>query len=318
MHVVIRSCWGGPEVLELTELPTPEPGKGEVLVRVAAAGIDAGVLHLITGEPRVLRFGLGRTAPRSARIGTELAGTVEAVGEGVTSLSVGERVFGVTDGSFADAVVASASKLARIPAGVDPVDAAAAAVSGMTALDALRVAGALAGRRVLVLGAGGGVGTFVVQFAVAEGATVTGVCSTAKLELVRSLGAQHVVDYTVAEPTGEYDVIVDTGGRRDLTQLSDLLVRGGTAALVGGEGGGPVLGGFERQLLAPLRMLFSGRRFVSVMSSTTTAKLERLGARLAAGDARAAIDRRYPLAEAGDAMRHFASGSVAGKLVLVP
>jgi NADPH:quinone reductase-like Zn-dependent oxidoreductase len=319
MKAAIRREYSGPDGVEVAELPLPEPAKGEVRVRVAVAGVDASADHLMRGEPHLVRFELGRPQPRSPRFGTELAGTIDAVGEGVTGLAVGDRVFGVAQGSFADAVIASPAKLGILPAGVDFVDGAAAAVSGMTALDALRTLGPLAGRRVLVTGAGGGVGSFTVQLAVAAGAIVTGVCSTSKVELVRSLGASEVVDYTAGEPTGQFDAIVDTGGRRDLRVLRDLVVRGGTVALVGGEGGGgPLLGGFERQLLAPLRMLFSGRRFRSVMSTTTTRKLEELAAHLAAGDARAAIDRRYPLVEAAEAMRHFASGTVAGKLVLLP
>lgn len=318
MRALIRREYGGPDTIELTELPTPEPAAGEVLVRVSAAGIDAGAHHIMTGEPRLMRLGTGRQRPTNPRFGTELAGTVEAVGPGVTSLRVGDAVFGVAQGSFADAVVATASKLATLPAGLDPVDAAAAAVSGITALDVLAAAGPLAGKRVLVTGAGGGVGTFVVQLAVAAGATVTGVCSTAKVELVRSLRAAEVVDYTVAEPTGQFDVLVDTGGLRPLSALRTLLVRGGRALLVGGDGGSGPLGGFERQLFSPITMLFSGRRFSNVMSSTTTAKLEQLAAHLVAGDARSVIDRRYPLSEGAAAMRHFESGTVAGKLVLIP
>lgn len=319
MKAAIRREYSDPDGVELVDLPLPEPATGEVRVRVAAAGVDASADHLMRGEPHLVRFDLGRPQPRDPRFGTELAGTVDAVGDGVTGLSVGDTVFGVGQGSFADAVVTKATKLATLPAGVDPVGAAAAAVSGITALDALRTLGPLTGKRVLVTGAGGGVGSFTVQLAVAAGAIVTGVCSTAKVELVRSLGAAEVIDYTQGEPTGQYDAIVDTGGLRDLRALRDLTLRGGRVALVGGEGGGgPLLGGFDRQLLAPLRMLFSGRRFVSVLSTTTTAKLERLAAHLAAGDAHAAIDRRYPLAEAAEAMRHFGSGTVAGKLVLIP
>lgn len=317
MRALLRPTYGDEGVLEIGDVETPTPGPGDVLVRVTAAGIDAGAHHIMTGEPRLMRlaFGLGR--PRRPQIGTELAGVVERVGSGVTSLVVGDAVFGVTNGSFADAVLAKATKLAKLPAGLDPAAAAAAAVSGMTALDALAAAGPLEGKRVLVTGAGGGVGTFVVQLAVAAGATVTGVCSTAKTALVRSLGAE-AVDYTQGEPTGQFDVIIDLGGLRRLRVLRDLLVRGGRAVLVGGEGGSGPLGGFERQLFAPLTMAFSGRRFVAVTSTTTTAKLEMLAARLTRGDVHAVIDRRYPLSEAIEAMRHFSSGTVAGKLVIVP
>jgi NADPH:quinone reductase-like Zn-dependent oxidoreductase len=318
MRAVLRREYGGPSVIELAEIETPEPARGQVRVRVTAAGIDAGAIHFLEGEPRLVRLALGRPAPKDPRIGTELAGVVEAVGEGVTTLSVGDAVFGVSQGAWADALVASATKLARLPEGLDPADAAAAAVSGITALDALRAAGPLAGKRVLVTGAGGGVGTFLVQFAVADGAVVTGVCSTAKVALVKELGATAVVDYTQGEPTGEYDVIFDTGGSRPHAQLRDLTVRGGRVILIGGEGGSGPLGGYERQLLAPLTMLFSGRRFVSVTSSTTTAKLEVLAARLLAGDARAAIERRYSLEETAEAVARFLSGKVAGKLVIEP
>ncbi len=316
MRAVTRREWGGPLVVE--NVDAPQPATGEVLVTVAAAGIDAGVHHLWRGEPGMLRLGMGRERPRDPRIGTELAGTVAALGDGVTAYAVGDRVFGVANGSFAESVVAKTGKLALLPAAIDFADAAAVAVSGITAQDAIDAAGALDGRRVLVTGAGGGVGSLVVQLAVAAGATVTGVCSTAKADMVRQLGASTVVDYTAGEPTGDYDVVVDTGGRRELRAISALLVRGGRAVLVGGEGGGGLLGGFERQLLAPLTQLGSGRRFANVMSSTTTAKLERLAARLVAGEAHAVVDRSYPLEQAAEAMGRFAGGTVAGKLVLLP
>ena len=317
MRAVLRSAYGDASVLTVGDIETPTPGAGEVLIRVTAAGVDAAAHHFMTGEPRLMRLSTGLGAPRSPRLGVEVAGVVDAVGPGVTALAVGDAVFGLANGSFADAVVGQVGKLAKLPAGLDAADAAAAAVSGITALDALAAAGPLAGRRVLVTGAGGGVGTFAVQFAIAAGAGVTGVCSTAKLPLVRSLGAE-AVDYTQGEPTGAYDVIIDTGGRRSLRRLSGLLVRGGRALLVGGEGGGGPLGGFERQLFAPIVMLGSGRRFVSVMSTTTTEKLEKLGAALVAGEAHSVIDRRYPLEQAAEAMRQFAASTVAGKLVLIP
>ena len=313
MRALLRREYGDASVVELGEIETPTPSKGEVLLRVTAAGIDAGAYHFMTGEPRLMRLGTGVGSPRDPRLGIEVAGVVEALGPGVITLSVGDTVFGVTNGSFADAVVAKANKLAKLPAGFDPADAAAAAVSGMTALDALAAAGPLAGKRVLVTGAGGGVGTFIVQLAVAAGASVTGVCSTAKVSTVESLGAE-VIDYTKGEPVGQWDVLFDTGGLRTLRALSDLLVRGGRALLIGGEGGRGPLGGFERQIFAPLTMAFSGRRFIAVMSSTTTAKLEKL----AASGVRPVIERRYPLTEGAEALRHFESGTVIGKLVLIP
>lgn len=307
-----------PEYDEITfgEAAAPSPAKGEVLVRVAAAGIDAGCHHLMTGEPRLARLATGTGHPSSPLFGTELAGVVEVLGPGATSLAVGDAVFGVSSGAFAELAVARADRLTRLPAGVDPVDAAAAAVSGVTALDALAAAGPLAGRRVLVTGAAGGVGSFLVQLAIAAGAEVTGVCSTAKTALVRSLGAT-AVDYTQGEPTGEYDVLFDLGGLRPLAALAALLAKGGRAVLVGGEGGTGPLGGFERQLFAPLTMAFSGRRFVAITSTTSVAKLDVIAGRLASGEVRAVIDRTYPLAEGVEAIRHYERGTVAGKLVLV-
>jgi len=321
MRAAVRHEYGGP--IQVVDVDAPVPGRGEVLIRVAAAGIDAGADHLMRGEPSVVRLGLGIGRPRDPRFGTEVAGTVEALGKGVTDLAVGDDVYGVTNGSFAEFVVAKAGKVARAPQGLDPAASAAAAVSGITALDAVRAAGldspgSGVGRRVLVTGAGGGVGIFAVQFAVAAGAQVTGVCSTAKVDLVRSLGAEDVVDYTAGEPSGTFDVVIDCGGRRDLRVLRDLLVPGGVAVLVGGEGGGGPLGGFERQLLAPLRMLGSARRFVPLTSSTDPAKLAALAGHLEAGHIRAVIDRRYPLTDTAIAMDHFAAGTVAGKLVLIP
>lgn len=314
MRALLRREYGS---VEVGEIDTPTPAKGEVLVRVIAAGLDAGAHHFMTGEPRLLRLATGLGTPRSPLFGTELAGVVEQVGPGVSSLSIGDTVFGVTNGSFADAALAKANKLTTLPAGLDPVDAAAAAVSGMTALDALAAAGPLAGKRVLVTGAGGGVGSFLVQLAVAQGAHVTGVCSTAKCALVEQLGAT-AVDYTEGEPNGQFDLLFDLGGRRSLRALGALLVRGGRAVLIGGEGGRGPLGGFERQIFAPLIMAFSGRRFISVTSSTTTAKLDALAERLTRGDVRSVIERRYPLSEGVTALAHFESGAVAGKLVIVP
>lgn len=193
-----QDAYGASDVLELREIPRPSPGTGEVLIRVAAAGVDQGVWHLMAGLPYLIRlFGFGLTKPKVAVRGREVAGVVEAVGAGVTRFQPGTEVFGTCDGSFAGYALAKADKLAKKPSNLSFEESAAAPISGVTALQAVRDAGAVAaGQRVLVIGAGGGVGCFAVQVAKAFGAEVTGVCSTGKMELVRSLGADRVLDYT--------------------------------------------------------------------------------------------------------------------------
>jgi NADPH:quinone reductase-like Zn-dependent oxidoreductase len=281
MKAMVQDVYGSADVLELRDVARPEPGDGEVLIRVRAAGVDQGVWHLMTGLPYLVRlFGYGLKKPKVPIRGREVAGVVEAVGPGVTRFSPGDDVFGTCEGSFAEYVCAKEDKVARKPARLSFEEAAASPISGVTALQAVRDAGQVTvGQKVLILGAGGGVGSFAVQLAKAFGAEVTGVCSTGKVELVHSLGADAVVDYTktyIADAGKAYDLILDAAGNRPLSFLRRLLVPKGTLMIIGGEGGGKLTGGFERSLVAPLVSLFSGRKFKGLVAKETHLDLEAL------------------------------------------
>ncbi|CCQ47727.1 alcohol dehydrogenase GroES-like domain protein [Pseudarthrobacter siccitolerans] len=263
MKAIVQDVYGSADVLELRDIARPGPRDGEVLIRVRAAGVDQGVWHLMAGLPYLIRlFGYGLKKPKVPVRGREVAGVVEAVGGGVTRFAPGDEVFGTCEGSFAEYACAEEDKAARKPGGLSFEEAAAAPISGVTALQAVRDAGQVTvGQKVLVLGAGGGVGSFAVQLAKAFGADVTGVCSTGKVELVRSLGADAVIDYTTTDIAGAgklYDVILDTAGNRPLSLLRRLLVPKGTLVIIGGENGGKLTGGFQRSLGAPLASLFLG------------------------------------------------------------
>jgi NADPH:quinone reductase-like Zn-dependent oxidoreductase len=223
MRAIVQRRYGGSEVLLLSRVPRPTVAAHEVLVRVHAAGLDRGTEHLMTGKPYAMRLGFGLRRPKNPVSGRDVAGTVAAIGSAVTRLAVGDEVYGVARGSFAEYAVAKESKLARKPANLTFAQAAVAPVSGVTALRAVQDVGHLeAGQSVLVLGASGGVGSYAVQLATALGATVTGVCSTAKVDFVSSLGADHVIDYTrqdFADATDQYDLILDIAGNPTLRQL---------------------------------------------------------------------------------------------------
>ncbi len=242
MQAIVQHAYGPPDVLRLEDVEPPVIGDDEVLVRVHAAGVDPGVWHLMTGLPYLVRvMGYGLRAPKTRVRGTDVAGRIDAVGEKVTQVRVGDEVFGVCEGSFAEFARAKADKVAPKPASLSFEQAAAVPVSGLTALQGLRDQGEVQpGQQVLIVGASGGVGTFAVQLATAFGAEVTGVCSTGKVDLVRSIGASHVIDYTrddFARPGRRYDVILDTGGNRPLRDLRRALAPRGTLVIVGGEGG---------------------------------------------------------------------------------
>jgi NADPH:quinone reductase-like Zn-dependent oxidoreductase len=321
MKAIVQDTYGDADVLRFDDIDMPTVGAGDVLVRVHAAGVDAGVWHLMTGLPYLTRLGFGLTRPRHRVRGRDVAGVVEAVGDDVTDLAPGDAVFGTSvTGAFAEYVAVPANRVVRKPAGVSFAQAAVVPVSACTALRALRDNGRLAaGQRVLVLGASGGVGSYAVQIAKALGAEVTGVCSTAKLDYVRSLGADHVLDYTSADPvdgTTTYDLIVDTGGNRPVRALRRGLTENGTLALVGGEGGGRWTGGFGRQLRAPLLSPFVGQRLTAVMSSERASDLEELSRLMESGALVPPVDRAFALDETADAVRYYLSGAVQGKAVV--
>ena len=321
MKAIVQDVYGTADVLELRDIARPAAGRGEVLVSVRAAGVEQGVWHLMTGLPYLIRlFGFGLKKPKVPVRGREVAGVVEAVGAGVNRLKAGDEVFGTSEGSFAEYVCAQEGRLAAKPRNLSFEEAAAAPISGVTALQAVRDAGQVTvGQKVLVIGAGGGVGSFAVQIAKAFGADVTGVCSTGKVGLVRSLGADAVVDYTredFAAGGVRYDVILDTAGNRPLSVLKRALGPRGTLVLVGGERGGKLTGGFERSLAAPLFSLFSRQKFKGLVSKETHLDLEALASLIEAGSVRPALDKVFALAEAPAAITYLREGRSLGKVVV--
>ena len=322
MQAIVQDHYGpAQDVLRIAEIERPVIGEGEVLVRVRAAGVDKGVWHIMTGLPYPVRFaGYGVRAPKDRVRGREVAGSVEAVGPGVTTLAVGDEVYGVSEGSFAGYARARADKLAPRPAGLTFEQAAAVPVSALTALQAVRDRGRVrAGHKVLVIGASGGVGTFAVQIAKAFGAEVTGVCSGAKADLVSSIGADHVIDYELGDigrGGHRYDVILDAGGGRPLRSLRRMLTPRGTLVIVGAETGGRWLGGNDRQLRAMLLSPFVGQKLGTFICSENAADLLVLTGLMESGQVMPVIDRAYPLSEAPAAIRYLQDGHARGKVVI--
>jgi NADPH:quinone reductase-like Zn-dependent oxidoreductase len=321
MHAVVQETYGDADVLHVTQIDTPTIGDAEVLVHVRAAGLDRGTWHLMTGRPYLMRImGFGLRGPKNRVPGLDVAGTVAAVGSKVTRFVVGDEVFGVSRGSFAEFAAAREDKLAPKPPSLTFEQAAVVPVSAITALQGLRDRGRIeADQKVLIVGASGGVGTYAVQLAKAFGAEVTGVCSTAKVDLVRSIGADHVLDYTkddFADGTRHYDLILDLGGNSKTPRLRRALAPHGTLVIVGGESGGRVTGGFGRQLRAPLVSLFVRERLTMLASKENAADLEALTDLIEAGAVTPSIDRVYPLDQAPDAMARLAAGRVRGKVAI--
>lgn len=321
MKAIVQDTYGSTDVLELRDVDRPEIADDEVLVRVRAAGVDRGVCHLMTGLPYPLRIGgYGLRAPKTPVPGMDVAGVVEAVGSDVTRFQPGDEVFGIGKGAFADYARARESKLAPKPANLTFEQGAATAISGLTALQALRDKGQVQpGQLVLVIGASGGVGTYAVQLAKAFGADVTGVCSTAKVDLVRSLGADHVIDYTRDDVTAgqqRYDVILDIGGNRPVSDLRRVLAPRGTLVIVGGETGGKWLGGMDRQLRAVLLSPFVSQKLTLRIPSENYGDLLVLTELIEAGKVTPVIDRTYPLSEVPQAIRYMEQGHARGKVVI--
>lgn len=256
VRAVTQDRYGGTEVLALSDIRPPTPADDEVLIEVAAAGLDRGVWHLMTGRPWLVRLvGFGVRRPKRPVLGSDLAGRVVQVGSAVTRFAVGDEVMGIGRGAFAELAVAPEAKLVHRPENVVTEQAAVSTISGITALQALTTIGRVQpGQRVLVIGASGGVGSFAVQLAVALGASVTGVAGPTKLDAVRALGAEAVVDHTRhrIDEIGRFDLIIDTGGRNPLRRLRRALTSNGTLVIVGGEGGNRVTGGFGRSVRAQI------------------------------------------------------------------
>jgi NADPH:quinone reductase-like Zn-dependent oxidoreductase len=320
MRAVVRGRYGAPaEVLRLDEAPIPEIGADEVLVRVRSAGVDRGVWHIVTGLPYPLRLaGFGVRAPKQPVVGGDLAGVVAAVGSSVTRFRVGQEVYGTGHGTFAEHARAAENRLSLKPATLTFEQAAAVPVSGLTALQAVRDQGRVEpGQQVLVVGASGGVGSFAVQIAAAFGAVVTGVAGPTKLDLVRQLGAAHVLDHTRdALPERRYDVVLDIGGNTAVSRLRAAMTRRGTLVIVGGENGGRVLGGLQRQLAATVLSPFVRQRLGTFVCKENAADLAILTGLLDAGQVTPAVDQVLPLASAAQALQLLLDGAVRGKLVL--
>jgi NADPH:quinone reductase-like Zn-dependent oxidoreductase len=321
MKAIVRDRYGSADVLRLSDVEVPDVGDEQVLVRVRAAGLDRGAWHVMAGLPYLLRVaGYGLRRPKVAGLGSELAGVVEAVGAKVTGLEPGEAVFGTCRASFAEYASTEPDKLARMPANLSFEQAAAVPISAVTALQALRDHGRVkAGQHVLVIGASGGVGTFAVQIAKTLGAHVTAVASTQKLDLVRSLGADDVIDYThtdISDDGKRYDVVLDIGGNRPLSRLRRVLAGDGTLVIVGGEGGGRSTGGIHRQLGAMVLSLFVRQRLGTFIATPNSTDLDALRALIEAGSVTPSVDRVIALEEIPEAIRDLTHGRVRGKVVI--
>jgi NADPH:quinone reductase-like Zn-dependent oxidoreductase len=321
MKAIVQDTYGSPDVLELRDIDKPTVTDNEVLIRVHAASVDPGVWHLMTGLPYLVRImGYGLRKPKTPVRGRDVAGTVEAVGKNVTQFKPGDEVFGICEGSFAGYACAREKKLAPKPANLTFEQAATVPISAITALQALRDKGRVQpGQRVLVIGAAGGVGSFAVQLAKAFGAHVTGVCSTTKIDLVRSIGADDVIDYTrddFADGAQRYDLILDTAGNRFLSHLRRALAPKGTLVIVGGEGGGRWFGGFDRGLRAGMLSPFVGQRLRMLISPERKEDLQSLRELIEAGKVTPVIDRTYPLSEVPEAVRYLEKGHARGKVVI--
>lgn len=316
MKAMARDEYCGPEGLELRDMDTPVPRAGEVLVRVRAAGVDQGAWHVLTGLPYLGRLAFGLRRPRAKVVGMDVAGVVESVGAGVTTPRPGDEVFGICRGAFAEYACGKAKTLPAKPENLTFEQAAAVPVSACTALTAVR--GVVAGQRVLVVGAGGGVGSYTVQLATAFGAAVTGVCSTSKVDFVRSLGATGVIDYTKEPLTGRYDLVVDIAGGRPISALRELVAPRGTLVAIGGETGGRWVAGLDRNLAIQVRNPFTRQRLRAPISIVRPADLAELSTLLADGRITPAVDRTYALGDLPAAITDLRERRVRGKIVVLP
>jgi NADPH:quinone reductase-like Zn-dependent oxidoreductase len=323
MKAIVQDRYGDVDVLDFRDIDRPVPTDDEVLVAVHAAGLHRGDWHIMAGLPYLIRVAvptLGLRRPKVPVLGMDLAGTVAAVGTGVTRFQAGDEVFGWADGAFAEYAVAPEDQLAAKPVALSFEEAAVVPTSGFAALQGLRDVGQLRpGQRVLVIGAAGGVGSFAVQLATAFGAQVTGVASTSQLELVRAIGADQVVDYTrteVTDGTRRWDLILDCGGHRSLSQLRRALSPKGTLVIVGSEGRGRWLGGFDRNLRAVALSGLVGQRLRMLSSKPRQDDLQVLRELLEAGRLTPVIARTYPLGEVPEAIRQMIEGHGGGKIAI--
>lgn len=322
MKAIAQNEYGPADVLQLRDVARPSAAEGQVLVQVRAAGVDPGVWICMTGRPYAARAAFGLRRPRVQVRGRALAGVVTAVGAGATRFRPGDEVYGTSPGgTFAEYTVASWKQLAFKPPSLSFEQAAAVPISGVTALQCVRDGGQVqAGQQVMITGAAGGIGSFAVQIATALGASVTGVCSTGKAELVLSLGARKVIDYTSDEVDSDgprYDVIIDTAGCRPLPLLRRALTPRGTLVLAGGgHDAGGLLGGYTRQLRAPLVSMFTSQHLRGLAARERARELEELTDLIESGAVTPVVGRTYPLAGAPDAIRYLAGGHPTGKIII--
>jgi NADPH:quinone reductase-like Zn-dependent oxidoreductase len=321
MKAIVRDAYGSADVLELRDIDRPVVGDHEVLLRVRAAGVDQGVWHVMAGLPYPIRLaGFGLRAPKNPVLGADVAGVVQAVGKEVSGFRRGDEVFGIAKGSYAEYARASEDRLAPKPANLTFEQAAVVAISGLTALQGLRDhAKVRPDQKVLIIGASGGVGTYAVQVAKVFGAHVTGVCSTTKVDLVRSLGADQVIDYTrddFADGQQGYEVILDVGGNSSLSRLRRALTPKGTLVIAGGETDGRWLGGTDRQIRALVLSRFIGQKLGTFVSRENHGDLMVLKDLIEAGKVTPVVDRVYALSDVADAIRYMREGRARGKVVI--
>lgn len=320
MKAIFAKKYGSPDVLELREVEKPTPKADEVLVKVEVAAVNAGDWHLLRADPFLIRLMYGLLAPKHPILGSDVAGRVEAVGSNVTQFKPGDEVFGDLSGSgfgaFAEYATAPENRLAHKPAGLTFEEAAAVPVAAVTALQALRDHGQIApGKKALINGASGGVGTYAVQIAKALGAEVTGVCSTGKMEMVRSIGADHVIDYTQEDFTKngqQYDLILAANGFQPLSAYERAVSPQGVYVM----SGGATAQMFQAMLLGPLKSKKGGKKMGNLLVKPTQADLLFLKELLETGKVVPVIDRRYPLSEVPDAIRYLEAGHAKGKVVI--
>jgi NADPH:quinone reductase-like Zn-dependent oxidoreductase len=323
MKAVVYCDYGTADVLRLEDVAKPVPGDDELLVRVHAAGVNPLDWHYMRGTPYVMRLGSGLRKPKDTRVGVDYAGTVEAVGRNVTRFKPGDEVFGGRSGALAQYVAVRQDRAVALkPANMSFEQAGSVAIAATTALQGLRDAGRVQpGDKVLINGASGGVGTFAVQIAKAMGAEVTGVCSTRNVELVRSLGADHVIDYTRDDYSAggqHYDVILDNVGNRSLSENRRVLAPEGRYVLIGGGGpdDGHWIGPFVKPIQAALMSPFVSQDMGMLIAKLSNEDMNRLAELVRSGAVTPVIDRRYRLAEAAEAIRYLEQGRARGKVVV--
>jgi len=321
MRAVVHDSFGSPDVLAIREIEKPTPSDDEVLVRVRAASVNPVEWYGVAGRPWVGRPQMGFLKPKESRVGVDFAGTVEVVGKDVTQFQPGDEVFGGRSGAFAEYVcVRDEGAVVAKPANVTFEEAAAVPVAALTALQGLRDKGQVQpGHKVLINGASGGVGTFAVQIAKALGAEVTAVCSTRNVELVRSLGADHVIDYTREDFTRSdrcYDLMLDVAGSRSWSECRRVLDPQATLVIIGAPKGTRLLGPLSHIVKVRLAALRSSQKVVFFMAKVNKADMEVLRELLEAGKVTPVIDRRYELSEIADALRYLGEGHAQGKIVL--